>query len=51
MFWFIFQEIADLGVEVSIVIRSRNIFRGISGAAQEVNRVTGNHMGGAASTV
>ena len=39
------KEIVDLGVEVSIVIGGGNIFRGLSGAAQGVDRVTGDHMG------
>ena len=39
------KEIVDLGVEVSIVIGGGNIFRGISGATQGVDRVTGDHMG------
>ena len=39
------KEIVDLGVEVSIVIGGGNIFRGISGAAQGVDRVTGGSYG------
>ena len=39
------KEIADLGVEVSVVIGGGNIFRGLSGATQGVDRVTGDHMG------
>ena len=45
------KEIADLGVEVSIVIGGGNIFRGISGAAQGVDRVTGDHMGMLATVI
>ena len=45
------KEIADLGVEVSIVIGEGNIFRGISGAAQGVDRVTGDHMGMLATVI
>ena len=41
----------DLGVEVSIVIGGGNIFRGISGAAQGVDRVTGDHMGMLATVI
>ena len=45
------KEIADLGVEVSIVIGGGNIFRGLSGAAQGVDRVTGDHMGMLATVI
>ena len=45
------KEISDLGVEVSIVIGGGNIFRGISGAAQGVDRVTGDHMGMLATVI
>ena len=45
------KEIFDLGVEVSIVIGGGNIFRGISGAAQGVDRVTGDHMGMLATVI
>ena len=38
-------------VEVSIVIGGGNIFRGISGAAQGVDRVTGDHMGMLATVI
>ena len=45
------KEIVDLGVEVSIVIGGGNIFRGISGAAQGGDRVTGDHMGMLATVI
>ena len=45
------KEIVDLGVEVSIVIGGGNIFRGISGVAQGVDRVTGDHMGMLATVI
>ena len=45
------KEIVDLGVEVSIVIGGGNIFRVISGAAQGVDRVTGDHMGMLATVI
>lgn len=45
------KEIVDLGVEVSIVIGGGNIFRGISGATQGVDRVTGDHMGMLATVI
>ena len=45
------KEIVDPGVEVSIVIGGGNIFRGISGATQGVDRVTGDHMGMLATVI
>ena len=45
------KEIVDFGVEVSIVIGGGNIFRGLSGAAQGVDRVTGDHMGMLATVI
>lgn len=39
------KEIVELGVEVSIVIGGGNIFRGLSGTDQGIDRVTGDHMG------
>ena len=45
------KEIVDLGVEVSIVIGGGSIFRGLSGAAQGVDRVTGDHMGMLATVI
>ena len=45
------KDIVDLGVEVSIVIGGGNIFRGISGATQGVDRVTGDHMGMLATVI
>ncbi len=45
------KEIVDLGVEVSIVIGGGNIFRGLSGEAQGVDRVTGDHMGMLATVI
>ena len=45
------KEIVDLGVEVSIVIGGGNISRGISGATQGVDRVTGDHMGMLATVI
>lgn len=45
------KEIADLGVEVGIVIGGGNIFRGLSGAEQGVDRVTGDHMGMLATVI
>ena len=45
------KEIVDLGVQLSIVIGGGNIFRGLSGAAQGVDRVTGDHMGMLATVI
>lgn len=45
------KEIAELGVEVAIVIGGGNIFRGLSGADQGVDRVTGDHMGMLATVI
>ena len=39
------KEIVDIGTEVAIVIGGGNIFRGLSGSAQGIDRVTGDHMG------
>lgn len=39
------KEVTDLGVELAIVIGGGNIFRGLSGASQGIDRVTGDHMG------
>ncbi len=45
------KEIVDLEVEISIVIGGGNIFRGLSGAAQGVDRVTADHMGMLATVI
>ncbi|WP_372712981.1 UMP kinase [Ilyobacter sp.] len=45
------KEVVDLGVEVAIVIGGGNIFRGLSGAEQGVDRVTGDHMGMLATVI
>lgn len=45
------KEIVDLGVEVAIVIGGGNIFRGLSGEEQGVDRVTGDHMGMLATVI
>ena len=39
------KEAVDHGVEVAIVIGGGNIFRGLSGAAQGMDRVQGDYMG------
>ncbi len=45
------KEIVELGVEVGIVIGGGNIFRGLSGEDQGVDRVTGDHMGMLATVI
>lgn len=45
------KEIVDMGVEVSIVIGGGNIFRGLSGESQGIDRVTGDHMGMLATVI
>ncbi len=45
------QEIASLGVEVSIVIGGGNIFRGMSGVAKGYDRVKGDQMGMLATVI
>ncbi len=39
------KEVLDLGVEVAIVIGGGNIFRGVAGASNGMDRVQGDHMG------
>ena len=38
-------EAAALGIEIAVVLGGGNIFRGVSGGDQGVDRVTGDHMG------
>ena len=45
------KEIVDAGVEVGIVIGGGNIFRGISGASQGMDRVQADHMGMLATVI
>lgn len=45
------KEIADLGVQVGIVIGGGNIFRGLSGAAKGFDRVKGDQMGMLATVI
>ena len=45
------KEITDLGVEVAIVIGGGNIFRGVSGAMNGMDRVQGDHMGMLATVI
>jgi len=45
------KEIADLGVQIGIVIGGGNIFRGLSGAAKGFDRVKGDQMGMLATVI
>lgn len=44
-------EVRSLGVEIGIVIGGGNIFRGLKGAAQGMDRVTGDQMGMLATVI
>lgn len=44
-------EVAAAGVEIGLVVGGGNIFRGIAGAAQKMDRVTGDHMGMLATVI
>jgi uridylate kinase len=39
------KQVVDKGIEVAIVIGGGNIFRGVSGASNGIDRVQGDHMG------
>jgi uridylate kinase len=45
------KNIVDLGVQVGLVIGGGNIFRGISDAAKEMDRVSGDYMGMLATVI
>lgn len=45
------KELVDAGVEVALVIGGGNIFRGISLAAEGMNRTTGDYMGMLATVI
>ncbi|MGL4392222.1 MAG: UMP kinase [Fusobacteriaceae bacterium] len=45
------KEVKELGVEVAVVIGGGNIFRGLSGSSQGIDRVTGDHMGMLATVI
>ena len=45
------KKIADLGVEVAIVIGGGNIFRGVAGASKGMDRVQGDYMGMLATVI
>ncbi len=44
-------EVAAAGVEIGVVVGGGNIFRGLSAAAQNMDRVTGDHMGMLATVI
>lgn len=45
------KKITDLGVEIAIVIGGGNIFRGVAGASNGMDRVQGDHMGMLATVI
>ena len=45
------RQVLDLGCELCLVVGGGNIFRGVSGAAQGLDRVTGDHMGMLATVI
>ena len=45
------KEIADMGVQIGIVIGGGNIFRGLSGASKGFDRVKGDQMGMLATVI
>jgi len=45
------KEVAALGVEIAIVIGGGNIFRGIGGEAEGIDRSTGDYMGMLATVI
>jgi len=45
------KEVVESGVELAIVIGGGNIFRGVSGASNGMDRVQGDHMGMLATVI
>ncbi len=45
------KEVYDMGIDIAIVIGGGNIFRGLSGSDQGIDRVTGDHMGMLATVI
>ena len=45
------KEVADMGIEIGIVIGGGNIFRGLSGASKGFDRVRGDQMGMLATVI
>jgi uridylate kinase len=44
-------EVAAAGVQIGVVVGGGNIFRGVAAAAQNMDRVTGDHMGMLATVI
>ncbi|HEX8252571.1 MAG TPA: UMP kinase [Thermoanaerobaculia bacterium] len=44
-------EVQQMGVQIAIVIGGGNIFRGVTGATQGIDRVAGDHMGMLATVI
>ena len=45
------REVSRMGVQIAIVIGGGNIFRGVTGATQGIDRVAGDHMGMLATVI
>jgi uridylate kinase len=45
------RELVDQGIQVAIVIGGGNIYRGLAGATDGIDRVTGDHMGMLATVI
>lgn len=45
------KQVAEQGVEIAIVIGGGNIFRGVAGASNGIDRVQGDHMGMLATVI
>jgi uridylate kinase len=45
------KEVQEMGVQTAIVIGGGNIFRGVTGATQGIDRVAGDHMGMLATVI
>lgn len=45
------RSVYDLGIEVAVVLGGGNIFRGVSGAAEGMDRATGDYMGMLATVI
>ena len=45
------KEVVEKGIEVAIVIGGGNIFRGLAGASNGMDRVQGDHMGMLATVI
>jgi len=45
------KKVIELGIEVAIVIGGGNIFRGVAGASNGMDRVQGDHMGMLATVI